>query len=156
DGSYRLFFTRGIPVLEADGSIREWVGTCTDITERKRAEAELKKHREHLAELVEERTAKLKRTNEALETEITERKRAAAALRESEAKYHALFQASADGILIVDVETRMFRYANPAACRLLGYSEAELTSMGGGDMHPKDGLPWVVAEFEAQVRGDKT
>jgi PAS domain S-box-containing protein len=156
DGSYRLFFARGIPVLEADGSIREWVGTCTDITERKRAEAELKKHREHLAELVEERTAKLKRANEALEAEITERKQAAAALRESEAKYHALFQASADGILIADRETGMFRYANPAACRLLGYSEAELTIMGVADIHPKDDLAWVVAEFEAQVRGDKT
>jgi PAS domain S-box-containing protein len=156
DGSYRLFFARGIPVLEADGSIREWVGTCTDITERKRAEAELKKHREHLGELVEERTAKLKRTNEALEAEITERKQGAAALRESEAKYHALFQASADGILVADLETRMFSYANPAACRLLGYSEAELTTMGVADIHSKDDLPWVVAEFEAQARGDKT
>jgi PAS domain S-box-containing protein len=156
DGSYRLFFARGIPVLEADGGIREWVGTCTDITERERAEAELKKHREHLEELVEERTAKLKRANEALEAEITERKQATAALRESEAKYHALFQASADGILIADVETRMFRYANPAACRLLGYSEAELTTMGLADILPKDDLPWGVAEFEAQVRGEKT
>jgi PAS domain S-box-containing protein len=88
--------------------------------------------------------------------DITERRQAAAALRESEAKYHALFQASADGILIADLETRMFSYANPAACHLLGYSEAELTTMGLADIHPKDDLPWVVAEFEAQVRGDKT
>ena len=92
----------------------------------------------------------------AMKQDVTERKQAAAALRESEAKYHALFQASADGILVADLETRMFRYANPAACRLLGYSEAELTTMGVADIHPKDDLPWVVAEFEAQVRGDKT
>jgi PAS domain S-box-containing protein len=38
DGSYRLFLARAIPVLEEDGSIREWVGTLTDITERKQAE----------------------------------------------------------------------------------------------------------------------
>ena len=82
DGSYQLFFARGIPVLEVQGNIREWVGTCTDITERKRAEAELNKHREHLEELVEERTAKLKRVNEALEAEITERKRAEAEMAE--------------------------------------------------------------------------
>jgi PAS domain S-box-containing protein len=50
----------------------------------------------------------------------------------------------------------MFRYANPAACRLLGYSEAELTTMGVADIIPKDDLAWAVAEFEAQVRGDKT
>ncbi|MBD2387155.1 PAS domain S-box protein [Cylindrospermum sp. FACHB-282] len=40
DGSYRHFFVCGAPVLAADGSIREWVGTCTDIHERKLAEAE--------------------------------------------------------------------------------------------------------------------
>ncbi|MBN2018863.1 MAG: PAS domain-containing protein [Sedimentisphaerales bacterium] len=38
DGQYRYVFVRGVPVIEKDGSIREWVGTCTDITERKRAE----------------------------------------------------------------------------------------------------------------------
>lgn len=40
DGTYRDFFVCGAPVLEEDGSIREWVGTCTDITERKLAQAE--------------------------------------------------------------------------------------------------------------------
>jgi PAS domain S-box-containing protein len=40
DGVYRDFFVRGVPVLERDGSIREWVGICVDITERKRDEEE--------------------------------------------------------------------------------------------------------------------
>ncbi|MEC4812991.1 MAG: PAS domain S-box protein [Scytonema sp. PMC 1069.18] len=40
NGSYRHFFVSGAPVLEEDGSIREWVGTCTDIHDRKLAEAE--------------------------------------------------------------------------------------------------------------------
>jgi len=34
DGSYRHFWVRGVPVLAEDGSIREWVGTHTDITDR--------------------------------------------------------------------------------------------------------------------------
>jgi PAS domain S-box-containing protein len=38
DGSYRDMLVRGVPVLQPDGSIREWVGTCTDITERKEAD----------------------------------------------------------------------------------------------------------------------
>ena len=38
DGAYRLFVVRGVPVQEEDGTIREWVGTCTDITERRRSE----------------------------------------------------------------------------------------------------------------------
>ncbi|HEV2392186.1 MAG TPA: ATP-binding protein [Verrucomicrobiae bacterium] len=38
DGQYRLMAVRGAPVSERDGRIREWVGTCTDITEQKEAE----------------------------------------------------------------------------------------------------------------------
>jgi hypothetical protein len=38
DREYRHFAARGVPVLAPDGSIREWVGTCTDIAGRKRAE----------------------------------------------------------------------------------------------------------------------
>lgn len=40
DGNYRYFWVCGVPILAADGSIQEWVGTCTDIHERKLAEAE--------------------------------------------------------------------------------------------------------------------
>jgi PAS domain S-box-containing protein len=38
DGKYRNFMARGVPVFNEDGSLREWVGTCIDITERKRVE----------------------------------------------------------------------------------------------------------------------
>ncbi len=41
DGVYRQFLVRGVPVLETDGSIREWVGVHIDITERKQDEEEL-------------------------------------------------------------------------------------------------------------------
>ena len=41
DGVYRDMEVRGVPVRNGDGPIREWVGTCTDITEAKRAAAEL-------------------------------------------------------------------------------------------------------------------
>jgi len=48
-------------------------GIVRDITERKQAGEELKKHHERLKELVEERTDELKRANQKLECEITER-----------------------------------------------------------------------------------
>ncbi|HEY9829932.1 MAG TPA: PAS domain S-box protein [Stenomitos sp.] len=38
DGEYRYMNVRGVPVLEPDGSIREWVGVHTDITERQQVE----------------------------------------------------------------------------------------------------------------------
>lgn len=40
DGEYRYMSVRGVPVVESDGRIREWVGVHADITERKLAEAE--------------------------------------------------------------------------------------------------------------------
>jgi PAS domain S-box-containing protein len=39
DNEYRFMIARGVPVLEEDGSIREWVGTCIDVTEEKLAES---------------------------------------------------------------------------------------------------------------------
>ena len=41
DGVYRYFMARGVPVFDDDGNVREWVGTCIDITERKELEKEL-------------------------------------------------------------------------------------------------------------------
>ncbi|HYE52903.1 MAG TPA: response regulator [Azospirillaceae bacterium] len=41
DGEWRHMLARAVPVLRMDGSIREWVGAHMDITERKRAEAQL-------------------------------------------------------------------------------------------------------------------
>jgi PAS domain S-box-containing protein len=53
DGVYRYFMARGVPVLEKDGKIREWVGTCIDITERKKTEQTLKESEEKHRSLVE-------------------------------------------------------------------------------------------------------
>ncbi|MDR7038990.1 PAS domain S-box-containing protein [Methylobacterium sp. BE186] len=45
DGRWRDTEVRGVPVLNEDGSIREWVGLNVDITERKEAEAEVERAR---------------------------------------------------------------------------------------------------------------
>jgi len=64
DGEYRHMAVRGVPVLEQDGTIREWVGTCTDVTERKRAEEQLRA----LNEALERRAEQLR----ALAAELTQ------------------------------------------------------------------------------------
>jgi len=88
--------------------------------------------------------------------DITEHKKAEHDVRESEARYRALFEGSNEGILVADGETKKFKYANPAMCRMLGYTEEELCDMGIFDIHHPDDIEHVVAEFEAQVRGEKT
>lgn len=37
DGAYCDFSVRAVPIFEADGSVREWVGQCRDVTEQKQA-----------------------------------------------------------------------------------------------------------------------
>jgi two-component system, cell cycle sensor histidine kinase and response regulator CckA len=90
-----------------------------------------------------------------LARDITDRKKAEEALRESESRYRALFENSPDGILIAGVETKRFAYANPSVCRMLDYTTEELKALGVADIHPHDQLPRVMAEFEAQARGEK-
>ena len=42
DGSFRWYRVKAAPVLGANGAIRQWVGTCTDVEQRHAAEAELR------------------------------------------------------------------------------------------------------------------
>ncbi len=44
-GDYRHFACRGVPVMTSGGAVVEWVGTCTDVTDRKR-EAGLRRAKE--------------------------------------------------------------------------------------------------------------
>ncbi len=49
DGAYRWTLGRAMPIRDAEGRIERWFGTCTDIDDLKRAEAEARK----LAAIVE-------------------------------------------------------------------------------------------------------
>jgi len=57
--------------------------------------------------------------------DITARRLAEETLRESEARFRGQFDTAAHGIALVSPEGRWLR-ANPALCRMLGYSEGEL------------------------------
>ena len=46
DGVYRWFKTRGVPIRDSEGNIFKWFGTCTDITDAKQAEEELRQAKE--------------------------------------------------------------------------------------------------------------
>ena len=67
DGVYRDYLARGVPLLADDGSVREWVGACIDISDRKKAEKQIQKLNEELEQRVIERTAQLSAANKELE-----------------------------------------------------------------------------------------
>ncbi|MBM4134624.1 MAG: PAS domain S-box protein [Nitrospira sp.] len=66
-------------------------------------------------------------------SDVTERKRAEAALRESQEQYRILVDQAQDIIYRADPNGR-FTFVNPAAVRLMGYSERELLSFRFTDL----------------------
>ena len=90
------------------------VGIIRDISDRKRSEEELRRHRDHLEELVEERTTELKKTNEKLQLEIADRKiaegalwKAIAKVEEEKAKSEAIIASMGDGLVIQDTSFKI-------------------------------------------------
>ena len=59
--------------------------------------------------------------------DLTEIKRAQKALQESEARYRAVVEQSADGIFLTDVDTKRILEANTAFQDLLGYRAVPLS-----------------------------
>ena len=68
DGSVHYLKAYGQIVRDADGRPLRMTGINFDITERKRAEEELRQYREHLEDLVRDRTQELEKRTQQLET----------------------------------------------------------------------------------------
>jgi PAS domain S-box-containing protein len=69
---------------------------------------------------------------------ITERKQAEEALRESEARFRAIFENAAIGIALVDMRGNLVE-SNPALQKMLGYNKTELAQMAFSQFtHPDD------------------
>ena len=72
-----------------------------------------------------------------------------ASLLQRNKELQALYDGSADGILIAEIRSMRLVRANRAICRMLGYSEQELLSLSVKDIHPSDELPRVLDLFAA-------
>ena len=87
-------------MIEPIGPDSPSVWVVQDISEKKRAEDELRRAKQRLELRVEQRTVNLRRTNEALRLEIERRRIAQIALVESREKYRTLFRTIPLGILV--------------------------------------------------------
>ncbi|MEO6391693.1 MAG: PAS domain S-box protein [Pyrinomonadaceae bacterium] len=81
DGAFRWHICRAMPVRDETGQIVKWFGTCTDIDDQKRVEAELEETRAKLEDRVAKRTDELVQVNDGLCREILERQQAEAERR---------------------------------------------------------------------------
>jgi PAS domain S-box-containing protein len=109
----------------------------------------------HVLETISDVIAPILNTRLQRDREERLRIEAERAVKEAEKRYREIFEGTAEGILVADLEARRFKYCNPAICEMLGYSEEEIIGLDVTDIHPKESLDHVLAEFEAQARGDK-
>lgn len=91
DGRERIVEWHGRYILEDIGELDYFFALGINITERKRAEDELRTHRDHLEDLVRKRTEILSVTNKRLQRQISERNQAELALKKSETMLRAIF-----------------------------------------------------------------
>jgi PAS domain S-box-containing protein len=110
DGTYRWFLGRGTPVRNGGEGIQRWVGTCTDIDDRKRAEDSLAG------------------ANAELEARVAERSR----------ELDRMFRLSLDMLVVAGFDAR-FRSVSPAWERITGRPlEEALTRSAFDFIHPDD------------------
>ena len=90
------------PVKDASGKVEGLVLGLVNVTERIKAEEELRVHRDHLEELVAERTTALALANEQLQQEIAERRRA-------EETASGVIEGMRESVAILDLDGRICR-----------------------------------------------
>lgn len=104
------------------------VGSMRDITARKSAEAELYTYREHLEELVQERTADLEKAGKKLKEEMSQRLQTELELGENREKYRIILESIQEGYFETDLGGNIVFY-NDATSRILGWLRSELPGM---------------------------
>ena len=106
------------PIRDKDGNVTGSLVLIIDITDRKRMEKELTRHRDKLEDLVEERTKALRLGEERYRNLYNESKKA-------EAVYRSLIHSSADAIVMYDLDGNA-QYVSPVFTQLFGWTLEEV------------------------------
>jgi PAS domain S-box-containing protein len=125
DGTEHWLASRGRPVRGPDGELVRFHGIVLDITDRRRAEEEIRRLNADLERRVASRTAELGRKNEDLRTEVEGRARAQAAIERYAREVEDLYNRAPCGYHSLDTEGR-FVAVNDTELEWLGYSREEL------------------------------
>jgi PAS domain S-box-containing protein len=151
DGDYRWFRDRGQAVWDGSGRPVRMVGSISDVTERRNAEATIQNAHAELEQRVVERTAQLAQAIRLLQEEIAERKSVEEAVRESELRYQLLTEATFDGIAIH--EQGILLDVNAGLEQMFGYGPGELMGRSLLDLVADESRDLVLANMQNGVNG---
>lgn len=136
DRSKCYLFVNTYPLRDAGGKVIMGLNACIDITERKKAEMELRQYRNNLKKMVDKRTVQLKESNEQLKREIIEHRQTEMALRKSEEQYRLLFEHSGNPITLFD-RKGIVTMVNTTGARNLGGAPQEFIGKSMHELFPQ-------------------
>jgi PAS domain S-box-containing protein len=138
DGARRHIELSVSLIRDRQGRRMGFRGIVRDITERKRVEEELRRHRNHLEELVRERSAELVAANESLKQEVAERTRAEEDLIREKRFSDSVIDSQPGLFYLIDQSGRFLRW-NANLEELAGYSHDQMTGVAALDFFvPED------------------
>jgi|GEM_PF-3343684 len=141
------------PRVDEQGIYIGAIGVISDVTDHKlieralrQSEQGLRKHRDHLEEIVQERTRELTDSNVSLQAEIIERTRIEQELRKSEERYKVLVESATDAIFTLS-EDGNFLSVNRTAARAMGTTQQVLVGKNLRDVFPPEEADWRLASI---------
>lgn len=146
DGKVTWVVGQAIAERDSQGQILGYVGTITDITQRKQAEEKLRKLNEELEVRVADRTTELSQVNDNLEQEILERKQVETALRLSEERFRQIAENIREVFWVSNPDFTEIIYISPA------YSEIWQRSPDHWYKNPQSWLDFIHPDDRQEVQ----
>ncbi len=138
NGNGETLWATASPLYDSEGKVIGVIESIRNITDRKRMEDELNTYRNHLENLIKERTMELRSAMAHLQQEVVEHQQAREALYESEAQMSRITNNMLDLILVIDTQG-IIKYATPSHKKVLGYEPGDLIGKSALDIvHPDD------------------
>jgi PAS domain S-box-containing protein len=154
DGTTRWVLERGNVIRDKNGKPKRMLGIVQDITNKKEMEDELKKRKNQLEKMVEERTAELININKKLKDEIIERKKAELYIERTKENLRNVIDSASEIIISFDMNNRVAIW-NKTAENITGYKQIEVLNRSVGRLEVFDNPENIIENIKI-VCGKKT
>ncbi|NJD56420.1 MAG: diguanylate cyclase [Nitrospirae bacterium] len=137
------FIVFGVALGLLVGVIISALNAHRSIRERDAAEDELRRHRDHLEQLVETRTREIMQVHQQIEKEMMEKQQMESSLLHTEARYRSLVESTQDSIYLIDADHR-YLFMNQMHARRMGLRPDQFLGHPYSEFHtPEETLTFV-------------